>query len=286
MRLTASLARKMLRLLQGESLPYSQLKYSVIDRMVEEGVLTLRSAGTRKTVYCRNTTTLQGYIKNHFGVADLEQFVAVLEQKDLHRSDAVRIASDSKIKSIRSFKGFLVNCYDPLMTTLDGVALEISPRAGIFTYIHDFEDFIPAADIIIIGVENGENFRHIEQQQKLFSFSKILFVSRYPQSGDLIQWLRGIPNHYVHFGDFDFSGINIYLHEFKRHLSDRAEFFVPDGIAELLRTFGNRELYQRQLSHAPSRESLDEPALESLWDLICAEKKGLEQEVLITPAET
>ncbi len=278
---TVSLAKKLLRLIQGESLPQSQLKYPLIETMVEEGVLVIRSTGTRKTVYCRDGGNIERFLVNHFGIADLSRYVAIATETNLLRSDAVMVASDSKLKAIRSFKGFLVNCFQPIKATLGGVPLEISPRVGTFTYIHDFEKFVPATDITIVGIENGENFRYVERQQALFDFDKILFVSRYPQSGDLVQWLRGIPNRYVHFGDFDFAGINIYLYEYKRWLDGRAEFFVPAGIEELLVTYGNRELYRRQLNSAPARDSLPEPALQLLWDLICAQKKGLEQEVLI-----
>ncbi len=282
MKLSLGLAKKLLQLTLGKKLPHSQLKYSITERMVEEGVLTLQSTGTRKTVYCRDITKLQHYLENHFGIADLERFISTSTQNDLSRSAMVKIASDSKSKSIRSFKGFLVNCYAPISTTFNGAPLQIIPQGGLFTYIHDFEGFIPAPDVVIIGVENGENFRHVELQQGIFPATKNLFVSRYPQSGDLVQWLSGLPNRYIHYGDFDFSGINIYLHEFKCHLGDRAEFFIPEGIDKLLYSFGNRDLYQRQLSSAPSRTSLPEPGLKILWDLICTEKKGLEQEVLIS----
>ncbi len=190
------------------------------------------------------------------------------------------------MKKIRSFKGFLVNCWQPIAAELNGNPIELSPPTGTFTYIYDFESFVPASDVTIVGVENGENFRYIERQQWLLPSAKILFVSRYPQSGDLLKWLQQIPNRYVHFGDFDFAGINIYLYEFKNHLGDRAEFYVPDNIAELLQTYGNRELYQRQLGTAPQRDQLPEPELKMLWDLLCAEKKGLEQEVLIAELQS
>ena len=257
------------------------MQHVLIERMIADGVLFVRSSGSRKTVYCRDTTGLQNYINNHFGVPDISRFIAATVEPDLQRSDAVRVSTNSKMKRIRSFKGFLVNSWQPIAAELNGIPIEILPPTGTFTYIHDFEGFIPAADVTIIGVENGENFRYIERQQRLFSFAKVLFVSRYPQSGDLLKWLQQLPNRYVHFGDFDFSGINIYLHEFKKHLGPRAEFFVPDNIAELLRTYGSRELYQRQLNTAPQRDLLPEPVLKILLDLLCTEKKGLEQEVLI-----
>jgi len=151
----------------------------------------------------------------------------------------------------------------------------------MFTYIYDFEQFIPAAEIVIVGVENGENFRYIERQEKLFPLENTLFVSRYPQSGDLLRWLQTIPNRYLHFGDFDFAGINIYLNEFKPWIGSRASFFVPDGIEKLIQDYGSRELYDRQCQAAPQRSRLQEPQLEQLWDLISRHRKGLEQEVLI-----
>ena len=79
----------------------------------------------------------------------------------------------------------------------------------------------------------------------------------------------------------DFAGINIYLHEFKKQLGTRAQFFVPDDIEALFCRYGNRSLYDRQFSRKPARGDLAEAALENLWDLICRQRKGLEQEVLI-----
>ncbi|MCA6071324.1 MAG: hypothetical protein LE168_02900 [Endomicrobium sp.] len=63
-----------------------------------------------------------------------------------------------------------------------------------------------------------------------------LFVSRYPQnqSKDLIKWLQSIPNNYLHFGDFDFAGIGIYLNEYKKYLTDKAMFLIPENIEKFI----------------------------------------------------
>jgi hypothetical protein len=283
MKLTVSLAKKLFSLTMGGFLPRSQVRQTLVDRMLDEGVLSLRTRGTRQSIYCQDPDALHSFLKNHLGINDLPLFIETASREDLLRSEAVHVASDSKLKAIRSFKGFLVNCDQPLDTRLNAVPFLISPVPGAFIYIYDFERFVPAVDITIVGVENGENFRYLERQQGIFPFEKRLFVSRYPQSGDLIQWLRSIPNRYVHFGDFDFAGINIYMHEFKRFLDDRAEFFVPHGIEALFRNYGNRNLYDRQLRSMPERMKLKEPGLEKVWDLICREKKGVEQEVLLRP---
>ena len=281
MKLSVSLARKLSRLGQGEVLPRSQVKSPLVDNLLEHGVLTLRSRGTQQSLYCQDSAGLHSFLRNHLGVNDLDLFIDTAGSKELLRSDAVQIASDSKLKNIRTFKGFLVNCYHPVEASLNGVPFLIDPTPGVFTYIYDYECFFPAAEATVVGVENSENFRYLERQQELFPYKKVLFVSRYPQSGDLAKWLQGIENPYVHYGDFDFAGINIYLNEFKKKLGSRAKFFVPEAIVKLFQNFGNRELYNRQVKNAPARNRLLEPGLEKLWDLIYAEKKGVEQEILV-----
>lgn len=69
----------------------------------------------------------------------------------------------------------------------------------------------------IVWIENGKNFNQIREQRYFFGEQKILFVSRYPQSTDLRQWLMSISNAYLHFGDFDLAGIRIYLSGFHRY---------------------------------------------------------------------
>lgn len=60
----------------------------------------------------------------------------------------------------------------------------------------------------------------------LKTFSKLnpqfLFVSRYPFSSDLVDWLALIPNPYIHFGDFDPEGIMIFQFPFKKALGKKS----------------------------------------------------------------
>src|SRR5690606_25840989 len=131
-------------------------------------------------------------------------------------------------------------------------------------------------------IENPENFRYIEKQKRLFSHMKPFFVSRYPQnqSSDLMKWLQSIPNPYLHFGDFDFAGIGIYLNEYKKHLKGKASFFVPDEIEPLVIKYGNRKAYNVQ-KQTFNPNSITEEKLIKLIITIHKHRKGLEQEVLI-----
>ena len=122
-------------------------------------------------------------------------------------------------------------------------------------------------------------------QRKLFDNVQPLFVSRYPQSKDLVRWLETIPNRYLHFGDFDLAGLNIYVNEVKKHLQDRASFFLPVDIEKILAEKGNRKNYDRQTVQFDKSKIKEENVL-MLLKLIEKYKKGLDQEIFVTRKET
>ncbi len=283
MGLSSALADKLLRLAHGERLPASSLKFELVAELISEGIIIDQRRGRAKnTLYVPDPVSLRAYLNNRFSIPDLEVYSATLRQDDLLRADLARHASDSKRKVVRTFKGFLVNSYQPVVAMLDGKEIVIQPPLGTFQFIHNYESFVPDPDVVIINVENSENFSRIAEQRYLFEGISPLFVSRYPQNQnkDLLNWLRRISNSYLHFGDFDFAGINIYLNEYKRSLGERAEFFIPNDIESLIARFGNRKLYDRQEKDFHASE-VDEPGILELSKLLHRYKKGLEQEVLI-----
>lgn len=284
MKLPLNIAEKLLLLVNGEKIPASKLKYSVIQDLISEGII--HKPGKRKsTIQIVDKQQLKLYLQNHYAIKDLFNYIEILKKENLIRADLVSVATDSKLKAVRTFKGFLVNCYSPIIATLNGQSLSISPTSGTFNFIYDFESFIPEQGITIVGIENPENFRHIDKQKYLFQNIKPLFVSRYPQnqSKDLIRWLQSIPNDYIHFGDFDFAGIGIYLNEFKKHLVEKALFFVPNKVEELIRLNGNKGLYNEQKINFKV-ELINEENLVKLIEIIHKYRKGLEQELLIKKA--
>ena len=106
---------------------------------------------------------------------------------------------------------------------------------------------------------------------------KVLFVSRYPQSTDLRKWLCSIPNHYLHFGDFDLAGINIFLYEFQQYLGkERSSYLIPDDIESRLKS-GSRKRYDEQYYRFKDIKS-DVCELQQLIDLIHHERKAYDQE--------
>lgn len=278
--LSISIAENLIAMQNGEKIPFSKVKHETISAMIDNGILRKQILGRSKAfVYLTDKNKLDAYLKNHLGIHSLENYVEGLKQTDLTRAEAVDISSNSKVKSIRTFKGFLVNCFQPVECKLNGKHLTIQPQEGTFTFIYDYENFFPSDNITIVGIENPSNFRHIQKQRKLFGDIQPLFVSRYPQSKDLVKWLQTIPNSYLHFGDFDFAGLNIYLNEYRKHLDDRAKFYLPPNIESLLSSNGNRENYNKQTIQF-DEEVVEEENVLSLLRLVRKYRKGLEQEIL------
>jgi hypothetical protein len=285
MKIPLHIAEKIMLLANGEILPSSKLRHSVIEEMKQEGIVDI-SGRVKKIVRVSNVEALYDFLKNRYEVNSLEQYIRVLKAEETQRADLVEASTNSKIKNVRSFRGFLVNSFMPINTTFHGNAMVVFPPEGTFQFIFDFDKFIPDPDVSIVGIENPENFRNVIKQQYLFNDIKPLFVSRYPQSQskDLISWLKSIPNKYYHFGDFDIAGIGIYLNEFKKGLNEKSEFFIPKRIEEYLVRFGSRSRFDHQQANFRINDYSEEN-VKTAYQLIQKHKKGLDQEIFLKTPE-
>lgn len=281
MKLPLSIAEKLLMLANGEKIPSSKLRHAIIQELIAEGILH-RPGKIRSVIQISNKEQLSLFLQNRFAIKDLHSYIETYSKEGLTRAELATVAADSKLRQIRTFKGFLVNCYDPMEATLNSESITITPKEGIFNFIYDFEEFVPAQDITIVGIENPENFRYIYKQKYLFNKQKMLFISRYPQnqSKDLIKWLQAIPNNYLHFVDFDFAGIGIYINEFKKHLGYRASFLMPDDIGDLIKKYGSKKRYDEQKINFDISTIKEENVLNIIAS-INKYKKGLDQEIFI-----
>jgi hypothetical protein len=283
MKLTLTIARVLIRLVDGEVIPASAGKNELINDLVRENIV-FRKGKHRKTLQLLNERNLHLYLENQLQIKSLSNYISALEDENSSRSDFVKITGDSKDSKERAFQGFLVNCYQPISAELNGSPFTVNPSLGSFIFIADYTAFNIPGHITVIGIENSKNFSDIRKQKHLFENITPLFISRYPQnqSNDFIKWMKSIPNNYLHFGDFDLAGIGIYLNEYKRHLKEKATFYIPDNIEEPLKKHGNRTRFDIQKVNF-NIERIEEPALLQLIQLIQFEKKGLDQEYYIIP---
>ncbi len=282
MRLSLPLAKKLNILKSEGSLIASQLSQSVATDLVSDGILVRQTQGRTKAKWLlREPALLDSYLRNRYDISDLTKYIAGLENESLTGKQGIEISNNTKARRIRHFKGFLVNSYLRFTYTLNGRTNEFEPVEGSFMYIHDFESFSVPIEYTLVGVENPENFRYVGLQKHLFPDKLPIFFSRYPQSNDLVNWMLRVSNPYLHFGDFDFAGLQIYLSEFKKHLSDRANYYLPPDLSNLVNRYGNRDLYDNQLHLRPNILTYNDSEVLKVLEILDKEKKGLEQEALI-----
>ena len=262
-------------LLAGEQVASSKMSSKLIDELMAEGLLSVVTRGSRKSCRARNIEALKRYL------IDKDESYRMLEVcASGTRASLAMETGNSKLVAVRSCPGFPINTYEPITCRLNGREMIVAPEEGSFLFIADWQSFTIPQDVIVVGVENMENFRKIRQQRALFEqtigSARLLFVSRYPQSNDLRSWLQSIPNRYVHFGDFDLAGISIFLTEFHAYLGDRSSFFIPSDIEQRLPN-GSVERYNAQYLKFKYL-STDIPALQHLIDTINKYHRCYDQE--------
>ena len=279
--LTLKIAKVLMSLANGKVVTVSSAKSKLINELVSENILWQKGKH-HKSLQIRDKEALTIFLLNQLQINDLEAYISALENKNTSRSEFVKITTDSKHSKERAFKGFLVNSYSPIKAKLNGQDFTINPAIGSFVFISDFESFKIDDDITIVGVENSKNFNLIHKQAYLFEDINPLFISRYPQNQnkDVIKWLKSIPNNYLHFGDFDIAGIGIYLNEYKKHVANKSDFFIPKTIEKDIFENGNRERYDKQKINFNLKE-IEETELLKLIAFINSKKKGLDQEFYV-----
>ena len=237
--------------------------------------MSVSTRGSRKSYRARDVEALKRFL------IDKDESYRMLEVNVFDSRASVAVETgNSKLVKVRSCPGFPVNTYEPITCLLNDDEIVINPPAGSFMFVTDWNAFSIPKNVIVVGVENMENFRMIRQQRLLFESEigkhPFLFVSRYPQSTDLRSWLQTIPNRYVHFGDFDFAGINIFLTEFHRYIGDRSSFFIPSDIENRLQK-GSKDRYNTQLQRF-RQLNCDDERLQKVIDLINKHHRCYDQE--------
>ncbi len=262
-------------LISGEQVAGSKLSSKLLDELMAEGLLLVVAHGSKKSYRARDTEVLKRYL------IDKDESYRILNVTVVDsRASLAEETGNSKLLSVRSCPGFPINSYEPIESLLNGETFVVNPPEGSFVFIDDWNHFSIPEDIVVVGIENMENFRMIRQQRKLFESilgdKQLLFVSRYPQSTDLRSWLLTIPNKYVHFGDFDLAGIHIFLKEFHKYLGGRSTYLIPSDIEQRL-TKGSQDRYNNQYGNYHTL-LCDIPHLQSLIDLINQYHRGYDQE--------
>lgn len=282
-------ARQILAMLKGEEIASSKLSPRLTALLRQEGLLMLKNNGSRCKYRIAEAMreSCRTLLVQEFGLkCSLEEWISASSSMQT-RADMVRMVGDSKAKKVNTFRGFLVDCYVQIDAMLDGKPFILHPMEGSSVFINQPDRFEIPENVIVVGMENAENFMQIRLQRWLFDVlfpgKQLLFVCRYPQENleNLRSWLLRIPNRYVHFGDFDLAGVHIYLSEFYAYLGNRSSFLVPSDIEERLAE-GNAALYNQQYARFRNMAVTD-VRLQPLVNMIHHYRRGYEQEGYIFP---
>ena len=281
MQVPKSLAEAIRCLVAGESVAASRLRSDLAGALLDEGLLSVQAHGRRRTYRAIDAMALKAFVESRYeGFRQIDVADNFSGGDTLTRSAQAVATGNSKLAKVRSCPGFPVNAYEPIPCMLNGSAWTVHPPEGSFAFVTDWKTFVIPSDVVVVGVENMENFRMVRRQRALFESQvgsgRLLFVSRYPQSIDLRSWLQGIPNRYVHFGDFDLAGIHIFLTEFEPFVGARASFLIPSDIDERLRG-GSMERFNSQFARFQHLHS-DRPDLQALIELILRHHRCYDQE--------
>ena len=219
---------------------------------------------------------LKKILRQEWQINDIEEYLEFLSKEEKDRTDVQNMLGGTKEEKTSTFQGFLVTSLETVSYTLNGQKGTLPLINGSYLFVSDYETFKIDDDIIIIYVENFTSFRQIERYTYMFEPGRYLFVSRLLSSNAFKDWLKGIPNRYIHFGDFDLAGIGIYLH-FYDEIGQRASFLVPDDIEERIVGQGNSTLYYSQEEKCRNMKVTDK-RVQPLVDMIKKFRMGYEQE--------
>lgn len=258
MRISKTLLEALQKLIAGEAIAASKLRKDIAECLMSEGLLTVRTQQSRRSYTAISTSALKDFLASQYEeFKNIESGTIITGNEIISRSEQAAATGNSKLVAVRSCPGFPVNSYESISCQLNGEEFIVNPVEGSFLFITDWQSFIIPPDVVIIGIENMENFRLIRRQKPFFERyikescldgkKKVLFVSRYPQSTDLCRWLQSTSNDYIHFGDFDLAGIHIFLSEFHQYLGERASFLIPADIESRI-TNGSVQRYNDQFA--------------------------------------
>lgn len=281
MKLTPRLLDILRRLVNGEPVPFSSLPKPLVGPLLDERLLDVVYHGTRRLLRAPYPEALKGALPAYNeAFADFDSAELLLQESS--RAAQAALSGNSKTIGERSCPGFLVNTYQRLDCHLNGTPFAVAPQTGSAVYIADWRNFTIPPDALVVGVENMENFLHIEKQRNLIdSFLRdgergVLFAARYAFSNDLTQWLGSIPNRYLHFGDFDLAGIAIFVDQFKPCVGGRGSFLIPPDIERRL-SCGSRMRYDDQYARYAGLTTTD-TGLNRLISLIHHYRRCYDQE--------
>lgn len=275
----------------GMSIAASNCSVGVFREALKRGILVKeKEKGGKSFARCLHWRELDTLVCEWTGCGTIQEAEKLslrkAEQGFVSRSDLAELSQGTKTRKTAVASGLIVNCIGHMHLAYEGKRLDLFETYDMpHLILHPEALFVDGYDHICIA-ENYEvvaRVRDYKMEDEDRKFGDALFVARPTDSRKLIE--RFLANNktrpITYMGDFDWSGLRVYLSEYKSRYGDRCRFFVPRAIEryfELPRS-GNHALLVGQ-----KPVSFDELAVEEglmkIGGLIGQYQKGIEQEEL------
>ena len=257
-------------------------------KLLEEfiGCNCVYMSGKPSQIYLNDAEALFGVIKaNGYKVnciEDLDYFIEE-ENEPKSRDEIAENYSHTKRVESKSFNGLMISVFDKLEVNYNDKKQYFYPLEGSGLFLHYTSKLQLDNDVVVVGVENPQvvwninNYKHLFEKDKKYLF---LCISEYKTTYQY-KWLESFSGEYLHFGDFDLAGINIYLNTIVPRLKKvkSHSFLIPDNIYEIIKEKNYMLDYSNQTRYL-NITSKEDNALQQLIDFIKTNKITIEQEDL------
>ena len=280
--LPQSFARCLLRLQNGEQLNPSEIaSKGLLKQFCEDGIIQIKPAGGRRISYfCPEPILLQNYLKAQNDILSLENYIREFEADSSDGESSLFASRSTKTFRGKSLQGFFIRAFHTEII-VSGITIQPVPH-GIELFVHQPDKLQILHTSLVVGIENPECFIKFEKLAHLFPQKELIIIMRYLSSSPN-RWLQTITNNYLHFGDFDPAGLNIYIREYRDQLSaPRCNLFIPPNIEQIIDQYGISALYDQQIHLLKNIDFQMYPEINALYGLMQKYRKGLEQERLLT----
>jgi len=243
-------------------------------------------SGKPALIYLNDAEALFGIVKsNGYNVnciEDLDYFIEE-ENEPKSRDEIADNYSHTKRVESKSFNGLMISVFDKLEVNYNDKKQYFYALDGSGLFLHYTSKLQLDDDVIVVGVENPQvlwyinNYKHLFENDKKYLF---LCISEYKTTYQY-KWLESFSGEYIHFGDFDLAGINIYLNTIvpKLKKAKSHSFLIPDNIYEIIKKKNYMLDYSNQTRYL-NITSKEDKNLQKLIEFIKSHKITIEQEDL------
>ena len=243
-------------------------------------------SGKPALIYLNDAEALFGIIKaNGYNVnciEDLDYFIEE-ENEPKSRDEIADNYSHTKRVESKSFNGLMISVFDKLEVNYNDKKQYFYALEGSGLFLHYTSKLQLDDDVIVVGVENPQvvwyinNYKHLFENDKKYLF---LCISEYKTTYQY-KWLESFSGEYIHFGDFDLAGINIYLNTIvpKLKKAKSHSFLIPKNIYEIIKKKNYMLDYSNQTKYL-NITSKEDKNLQKLIEFIKSHKITIEQEDL------